>query len=179
MDEQDQPRIAPVVDAPPSVPGSDRLGGRPLNLMLTLANHEPLVPAITTVGEAITGRTALLPVQVRELAILRTGWRTQSRYEVSQHLVMAAAAGLSDEKIAATMGDDLSSFSADEATILTAVDELCTSDRISAATWQALSGRWSDAEILEFLVVIGFYRLIAGVLNSAGVQVEPEIPLAW
>ena len=36
--------------------------------------------------------------------------------------------------------------------------------------------RWSDAELVELLVVAGFYRLVSGFLNSAGVQLDDGVP---
>ena len=44
------------------------------------------------------------------------------------------------------------------------------------ATWSALAARWNDAELVELLVVAGFYRLGSGFLNSAGVQLDPGVP---
>jgi hypothetical protein len=40
----------------------------------------------------------------------------------------------------------------------------------------ALTTRWSEAELVELLVLAGFYRLVSGFLNSAGVQLDDGIP---
>ena len=32
------------------------------------------------------------------------------------------------------------------------------------------------AELVELLMVAGFYRLVSGFLNSAGVQLDPGVP---
>jgi alkylhydroperoxidase family enzyme len=55
-------------------------------------------------------------------------------------------------------------------------DELAADDCVSDATWNALATRWSDAELVELLVVAGFYRLVSGFLNSAGVQLDDGVP---
>jgi hypothetical protein len=55
-------------------------------------------------------------------------------------------------------------------------DDLSTDDCVSDATWAALSTRWSEAELVELLVVAGFYRLVSGFLNSAGVQLDDGVP---
>jgi hypothetical protein len=47
---------------------------------------------------------------------------------------------------------------------------------VSDATWQRLATRWSDEELLELLVLAGYYRLVSGLLNSAGVALEPDTP---
>ena len=36
--------------------------------------------------------------------------------------------------------------------------------------------RWDDAELVELLAVAGFYRLVLGILNSAGVQFDAGVP---
>ena len=55
------------------------------------------------------------------------------------------------------------------------VDELCNENIVSEGTWQALKARWTDAELLELLVLAGFYRLVSGMLNSVGVALEPFV----
>ena len=57
-------------------------------------------------------------------------------------------------------------------------DELCDDNVVSEDTWRALCARWTDAELLELLVLAGFYRLVSGMLNSAGVALEPTTP-SW
>ena len=54
------------------------------------------------------------------------------------------------------------------------VDELTEHDVVTDATWQQLSRRWSEPELLELLVLCGFYRLVSGMLNSVGVALEPH-----
>jgi alkylhydroperoxidase family enzyme len=55
-------------------------------------------------------------------------------------------------------------------------DDLSADDCVSDATWATLATRWSDAELVELLVVAGFYRLVSGFLNSAGVQLDDGVP---
>jgi hypothetical protein len=56
------------------------------------------------------------------------------------------------------------------------VDELCSDDFVGDETWQALSSRWSEEQLLELLVLAGYYRLVSGLLNSAGVALEVRTP---
>jgi hypothetical protein len=56
------------------------------------------------------------------------------------------------------------------------VGELHTSDVASEATWAGLSAAFDDAALVELLLLPGFYRMLAGFLNSAGVQLEPDAP---
>jgi hypothetical protein len=54
-------------------------------------------------------------------------------------------------------------------------DELSDDDCVSDTTWELLAARWSEAELVELLVVAGFYRLVSGFLNSAGVQLDEGV----
>jgi hypothetical protein len=56
------------------------------------------------------------------------------------------------------------------------VDELCTDDVVTEATWQEIAASWSEQQLLELLVLIGFYRLVSGTLNSVGIALEPGTP---
>ena len=70
---------------------------------------------------------------------------------------------------------DSSPWNADDDALVTMVDELCDENIVSEGTWQALKARWTDAELLELLVLVGFYRLVSGMLNSVGVALEPSV----
>ena len=60
--------------------------------------------------------------------------------------------------------------------LIALADDLHAADCVSNGTWLALSDRWSEAELVELLIVAGFYRLVSGFLNSAGVQLDDGVP---
>ncbi len=66
-------------------------------------------------------------------------------------------------------------FGEDELALLALADELAATDTVSDALWERLGRRWSDDERLELLVLAGFYRLLAGVLNGAGVELDDAV----
>ena len=39
--------------------------------------------------------------------------------------------------------------------------------------WQALAARWSEAELLEMLAVVGLYHLVSFTANSLRLRAEP------
>lgn len=159
-----QPRVAASGQAPAGLP--------PLNIFRTLARNETLATGFLALGGRLL-RGSGLPARERELIILRTGWRSQSEYEFGQHTTIGLAAGLSASEVAALADVGAGGWSVDDVTLVAMVDELCADDLVSAATWSALSVRWSDEELLELLVLVGYYRLVSGLLNSAGVALEP------
>jgi 4-carboxymuconolactone decarboxylase len=174
-----QPRIPPLAPdenvARRMTIGSDRNGGRPLNIFLTLARHEELFAEFSRLGTFLLFRGAL-PARERELVILRVGRRCQSEYEFGQHTVIGKGAGLTDAEIDRLLDDDLAGWDADDAALLALADELCADGVVGDETWTRLAGRWDDRQLLELLVLAGFYQLVSGTLNSAGVALEPSTP---
>ena len=73
------------------------------------------------------------------------------------------------------MVDSLEMTDADRDLIALA-DELAADDRVGDDTWARLATRWSEAELIELLLVAGMYRLVSGFLNSTGVRLDDGVP---
>jgi alkylhydroperoxidase family enzyme len=159
-----RPRIGPL-PAPPDDPGQ-------LNIFRTLAHNQDLARAFTRLGGYLLGAGSL-PAREREIVILRTGFRAGSEYEFGQHTRIGRGAGLSDAEIARLARPEAEWDDSDDGALVAMVDELCDHDVVSETTWQTLSARWTEAQLLELLVLAGYYRLVSGMLNSAGVALEP------
>jgi alkylhydroperoxidase family enzyme len=153
------------------------LGGdeTPLNIFLTLAHNETLSKAFRRLGAHLLSG-GVLPARVREIVILRVGWRCGSEYEFGQHSVIGSSVGLTDDEIARLADCGAGDWDEGDRALVALADELCDADLVSEDTWCALSQRWGDAELLELLVLAGFYRLVSGMLNSVGVALEPQTP---
>jgi 4-carboxymuconolactone decarboxylase len=162
-----QPRISASADVPPGLP--------PLNIFRTIARNEPLAKGFLSLGGRLL-RGEGVPAREREIVILRAGWRGQSEYEFGQHTSIGRAAGLTDAEVAALADAGDGGWSGDDKALIAMVDELCEDDVVSDATWSRLEERWSAEELLELLVLAGYYRLVCGLLNSAGVALEPGTP---
>jgi 4-carboxymuconolactone decarboxylase len=162
-----RPRIDPL-PAPADDPGQ-------LNIFRTLARNEKLAKAFMRLGGHLLGG-GVLPAREREIVILRTGRRAGSEYEFAQHRRIGRTAGLTDHEIARLADSTDAHWSDDDAALIAMVDDLCDDDVVSEATWQRLRARWDEAQLLELLVLTGYYRLVSGMLNSAGVALEPATP---
>jgi 4-carboxymuconolactone decarboxylase len=162
--EQPEPRIAPL--------DHDTEGLPPLNIFGTLAHHPRLLDRFNRFGGFLLYK-GLLPERERELVILRTGYRCASVYEFGQHTRIGTAAGLTADEIRRLATEETAGWNATDGDLVSMVDELCATNSVSDATWSALAARWSEPELLELVVVAGFYRLVSGFLNSVGVQREP------
>ena len=146
-----------------------------LNIFRTLAHNGPLYKAFLTLGGHLL-RGGVLPERAREIVILRIGWRCGSEYEFGQHTVIGKAAGITDAEIRRLADCGTGEWEPDDRALVGLADDLCDDDMVSDETWAALASRWNESELLEMLALAGYYRLVSGVLNSAGVALEPRTP---
>ncbi len=175
------PRIRPL--EPPYAPDvAERLakwmppnsGMDPLVLFRTVARHPELDGRMRALGSGLLSKSSL-PPRVRELVILRATARCGSEYEWGVHVTaFAAAAGLSAETLRATVLRAPSELgTSDDDEVLRLVDELHDGGRVTGETWAALARRFDEPQLLELVVLVGFYHLIAFVTNAAELPREP------
>ncbi|ATY10161.1 carboxymuconolactone decarboxylase family protein [Amycolatopsis sp. AA4] len=149
-----------------------------------LARAPELMQASGALGGYLLGQGKLHP-RIRELAILRVALRCDAPYEWANHAPAALGGGATEAEIAA-LSDPAASWAPEDDAVLRAVDELCANVFVSDETWAALAATRDNAEIIEILFLVGYYRMMAGFLNSAGVPVkagqpalgEPPAPVA-
>jgi 4-carboxymuconolactone decarboxylase len=122
--------------------------------------------------------TNTLSNRERELVILHTCSFCKGKYDVAQHRVIAKRAGLSDADIEAAVKDGagLSDF---ERTILKAAEELVKDHRIADATYATLAARYTPAQLLDFVFLVGNYAMMAMTTNTFDVKVEANIENSW
>ncbi|WP_424851734.1 carboxymuconolactone decarboxylase family protein [Streptomyces sp. SAI-170] len=119
-------------------------------------------------------RGGRLPERLRELLILRTSCNTGARYEWGRHLPLAKAAGVTDaDVVRITEGAEAHGWTDLERHLIRAADELHSLATLSDATWQALAGHFDDAELIEIVMLVGQYHMVAFFLNTAGVELDP------
>lgn len=178
--EVPEPRIGPVRRVDADVHQSELFDifgpGEPLNLFGTLAHHSKLLKDWLPLGGRLL-MGGLLGDRVRELIILRTSARCDCAYEWGQHVGIARGIGLSDDEILecaeATPGRPLTDR---DRILVRAVDEIVEAHTISDETWTALAAGHTDAELIEIVMLVGEYVMLAGLLNAARVQTEGPLP---
>ena len=176
----DQPRIAPLGDGELDDAQRELVaasGSPQLNIFRTLARHPGLFRRWLPFGGKLLGG-GKLSGRDRELVILRTAFVCRARYEWAQHVSIARAAGLADEEIrAVARGADDPVWGEHDGALLRAVDELHDEHCISEATWNALEHQYTTEQLIEVPMLSGHYAMLAGALNSLGVQPEsPSLP---
>jgi alkylhydroperoxidase family enzyme len=161
----------PVRDALGRVP--------PLNVFRVMAHAETAFRPWLRWGAALLGDLALDPV-LRELAILRVARITpHAEYEWVQHVPIARAVGVTDDQIDALRRDDPQAdcFSPDQQVVLEFTTEVVRDTKAADATWERLAGRLPPREVIELLMVIGQYTMLARVMANTEIELdEPADP---
>lgn len=121
-------------------------------------------------GRLLTGK---LPARDRELLILRTAWNCRAGYEWGHHVVIGMQSGLSREEVDRVPAGPDAGWSAADAELLRAADELHREHRLTDATWESLRARYDEQQLVELPMLVGHYHLVAMTLNSLGVELEP------
>ena len=149
----------------------------PANAFRMFAHAPALRAAKIKLVFALLNETALGPV-LRELGILRVTQRCDCRYAWVQHVAIARGVGVRDAQIAALERGELPIGLFDErssAAFALADDVLANchaADRIFATARNLFSPR----ELVELLLLIGYFRMISAVM--ATLEVEVELPFA-
>ena len=143
------------------------------NVLTTILRHPVLFRRwMPLSGTLLYG--SLLPPRDRELLILRTASNCHADYEWAHHAVLGREAGLTDEEIERLRGGPIDeSWSGDDALVLTAADELHHGSHITDETWAALAARYDEKQQIELPMLVGQYHMVAFVLNSLGIEIEP------
>ena len=149
-------------------------GRRPLNVLRLLANAPNVFGGWSEmVGEIFDSPT--FSPRLREVIILRVGHLQNSPYELAQHVVMAHAAGLTDQQIDALLdaGDiDAAGFSPDERTLIDVVTELFETHRLRDESFAAAQALLGDEALTEMLMIVSCYYGLALVLNAVDLEID-------
>jgi alkylhydroperoxidase family enzyme len=115
-----------------------------------------------------------LPPHLRELAILRVGYRYAAPYETHQHEMIAGYAGLSTAAIAAAASGATDGLPQDEIDILRWTDLLLDGHTLSGADRVDALASLTVTQLADLVMTVGFYQLVCNFLNTFEVTTEGE-----
>lgn len=143
------------------------------NLRATLMRHKDLFLRWGLFATQVFVRSNI-PPREKGMIILRIAWLSQSDYEWQHHAAGSKQAGLlSDEVISRIKeGSEAKGWDSFDSTLIRAVDELYSKNFISDATWKILSEKYETLQLIEMLFIVGYYSLLAMVMNTLGAQIE-------
>lgn len=176
MTTKDGPRIPPVTapddEQAAALAKTIHRRGSPLRLFATLAHHPRLLRRFNALGGLFF--TGALDPRERELVILRVAVRADSPYELAQHVELGREAGLTSTEIKRVIADLDEGWSTGDRLLLRMTDELLDDMTVSHETWSALQTRYGTDALLELLLLPGFYRMLAGLLDALKIEPEPD-----
>ena len=145
-----------------------------LNVFRMMAHAENDFRPLVGLDTAILGRQKL-SAKLRELAILRVATLSPARYEWVQHVPIAQATGAADAQIAALERGDIAADAFDplECAVLRFTTEVVRDVRASDATFAELARRLSAQEVVELILTVGHYMMIARLLETTAVDLDP------
>lgn len=105
----------------------------------------------------------VLPPQLRELAQTRAGWAVGSQFVYSQHCKSCRGVGVSEEKIEAIPGWQVSeAFTPVERAVLAYTDALSLAGgRVADGVFEQLRAHLSDEQVLELTYITSLYVMHA------------------
>lgn len=112
---------------------------------------------------------------LRELAILRVARLTPgAEYEWAQHVPILLAVGGSAAQVAALQSDevDADALGEDGRLVVRFTTQVVLDATPDEATFNSMSARFSTAEIVQLLLVIGQYMMLARVMATSGLEVD-------
>ena len=145
-----------------------------LNVFRMMAHAENGFRPLVGLGTAILARQQLSP-KLRELTILRVAMLSDARYEWVQHVPIAQATGATAAQIAALERGEITAdtFDATERAVLRFATEVLCDVRASEAAFTEVARHLSAQEIVELVVTVGYYMLIARILETTAVDLDP------
>lgn len=145
----------------------------PLNVMRMMAHAEGCFKPMTRLGGAMLGKLKLDP-KLRELALMRTVGMEGGRYEWVQHVPVAQALGIGAAQLAAIEAGtiDAPCFDAREQALLRFTTEVVERVAASPETLAAVRRHLSDREVVELVLMIGFYMTLARLTETTGVEID-------
>jgi alkylhydroperoxidase family enzyme len=134
-------------------------------------------------GQRALGRSAVVDTTIsdqhRELLILRVAYLSNSDYELHHHLPLGRNAGLSEAKCEAMRTGDYSGLDEAERALAQFVTEIVRDIAPGDGTLAAMRAHFSDAQVLEVTLIVGYYMMIARVIGVTGIGTDEPAVQSW
>ncbi len=145
-----------------------------LNVFKMMAHAETNFRPLVRLGSAILAQQKL-SAKLRELAILRVANLSGCRYEWVQHVSLAMLMGATRLQVDAIENGETHApcFDERERLVLDFATEIMSEVRVSDVTFARMRERFSPQEIVELILAIGYYMMVARLIESTGVEIEP------
>ena len=150
----------------------------PLQLFRALAHAPTVLDPWLGLGGALLTTLALDPA-LRELAITEVALATGCDYERRQHELIGRGVGITDDQIDALARRDLDDPALEpHGPVLGIVRDVATEHGCSDESMTLLRTMLPDRQVVELLLVVGYYLGLAVLINSLDLAAETPDGLA-
>ena len=169
LDPPYDPDIARTLERmmPPGVP--------PLNLFRTVAHNPAILERFRSTGTYLLNFGTVSALD-REIVIQRTCARCACEYEWGVHAVFyGERVGLTEEQLEATAagpGVTDPCWSPEQALLIELADALHDNGDVDDALWKRLAARYTEAQLVELVALVGQYHLVSFIANAFRVPRE-------
>ncbi len=147
-----------------------------LNVNRMMSHAEGPMMAYSKLGTQLLLKGKLDPV-LREIVILRIGQLCGSDYEWHQHVSVARAVGMDAATLQAVTDKAFDRLTEAQQIALTVAEEIKRDNGARAETIAAAGAHFSPEELIELILVAGYYIMTAGLLLSLDIEIEDGPPL--
>lgn len=155
-------------------------GAPPIGLFRMFVRNLPMATAMSGWGGYELSRRLSLTLREREIVILRTCARCGCEYEWGVHVMaFSRRAGLTGEQIASlTHGtpDDACWTAGRERVLVRVADALHDAADVGDDLWTAARGVLDETQLLDLLLLCGWYHAISFAARAARLDLEPGAP---
>lgn len=155
-------------------------GHEPITLFRTLARNLPMFEAMTAWGSYELGPGLSVSLRDREIVIDRTCALRGSEYEWGVHVaVFAGKAALTAEQVRSlTHGSSTDDCWSDERDrlLMDLVDSLHANSDLDDQLWSRLLGHFSEEQLMDLVLLCGWYHAISFVARVSRLEPEPGTP---
>lgn len=148
----------------------------PANIFNMLAHAETCVKPVMKLGGTLLGKLTLDP-KLRELCLLHAVRLEGGEYEWVQHIPIALDLGCTQAQIdALEAGDDTAKcFNAQEKAALQFTRAVMKSAAQSQAKLAHIRAHLSEREIVELIIMVGFYAMLARLTEALAVEIDAPL----
>jgi alkylhydroperoxidase family enzyme len=154
---------------PPGVP--------PISLFRTFAHNPAMTAGVNAWGSYYLSKQSSLTIRTREIVIDRVAARCGCEYEWGVHIAFfAEKVGLTEAQVRSlTFGSPADACWGDPADRLTIelVDELHDTSTISDDLWSRLAEEFDTPQLLDMMLLAGWYHAISYVARAVDLDPEP------
>lgn len=150
-------------------------GRRQINVFKLIGQSDNAAAEVFNLGFKMSKGSSLDPV-LREVVILRVAALTKAKYQAHEHRAVALRHGFSPRKIDAVanfpLGDEREELTLFEEQLIGFVDSVVSTSTAPDRLFDPMYEHFGDSQIVELVLIIGFYMMIGRVMNTFEIELE-------